>query len=82
MVAGEHGWPSFRQNLKFCICGKRFNLSAIEVGGEQIGHDESFAFRLNKTGSHWLKEETLKLEWDMGEPFGRLSKKDTAKNRG
>jgi len=39
---------------------------AVKVGAEQIGQDESFAFRLNKRGSHWLNEETPKLERDIG----------------
>jgi tRNA(Ser,Leu) C12 N-acetylase TAN1 len=39
---------------------------AVKGGGEQIGQDESFAFRLNKRGSHWLDEETPKLERDIG----------------
>jgi tRNA(Ser,Leu) C12 N-acetylase TAN1 len=40
--------------------------TALKVGAEQIGQDESFAFRLNKRGSHWLDDETPKLERDIG----------------
>jgi tRNA(Ser,Leu) C12 N-acetylase TAN1 len=39
---------------------------AVKIGAEQIGQDESFAFRVNKRGSHRLEESTPDLERDIG----------------
>jgi tRNA(Ser,Leu) C12 N-acetylase TAN1 len=40
--------------------------AAIRIGAAQIGQDESFAFRINKRGSHRLEESTPDLERDIG----------------
>lgn len=40
--------------------------AAVKIGTEQIGEDEKFCFRLHKRGSHWLEQETPKLEYEIG----------------
>jgi tRNA(Ser,Leu) C12 N-acetylase TAN1 len=40
--------------------------AAVKIGAEQIGEDEKFCFRLHKRGSHWLEQETPKLEYEIG----------------
>lgn len=40
--------------------------AAVRIGGEQIGPDESFCFRLHKRGAHGLEHDTLKIEQEIG----------------
>jgi len=40
--------------------------AAVKVGAEHIGGDEKFCFRLHKRGSHWLEQDTPKLEHEIG----------------
>lgn len=40
--------------------------AAVKIGVENIGDDEKFCFRLHKRGSHWLEQETPKLEYEIG----------------
>jgi tRNA(Ser,Leu) C12 N-acetylase TAN1 len=40
--------------------------AAVRIGGEQIGAEESFCFRLHKRGDHGLEQDTLKLEQEIG----------------
>lgn len=40
--------------------------SAVKIGLEQIGENESFCFRLNKRGSHGLDEATPEIEYEIG----------------
>lgn len=40
--------------------------AAIKIGAENIGDGEKFCFRLYKRGSHWLEQETPKLEYEIG----------------
>ena len=40
--------------------------AAVKVGVEQIVGDEKFCFRLHKRGSHWLDQDTPKIEREIG----------------
>jgi tRNA(Ser,Leu) C12 N-acetylase TAN1 len=40
--------------------------AAVRVGREQIGLGESFCFRLHKRGAHFLEQDTLTLEREIG----------------
>lgn len=40
--------------------------AAVKIGAEHISEDEKFCFRLHKRGSHWLEQETPKLEYEIG----------------
>jgi tRNA(Ser,Leu) C12 N-acetylase TAN1 len=40
--------------------------AAVRVSSEHIGVDEKFCFRLHKRGSHWLEQDTPKIEHEIG----------------
>lgn len=40
--------------------------AAVRVGREQVGAAESFCFRLHKRGAHYLAQDTLTLEQEIG----------------
>jgi tRNA(Ser,Leu) C12 N-acetylase TAN1 len=40
--------------------------AAVRIGREQIGPEESFSFRLHKRGVHFLEQDTLTLEQEIG----------------
>lgn len=40
--------------------------AAVKIGAENVGDGEKFCFRLHKRGSHWLEQETPKLEYEIG----------------
>jgi tRNA(Ser,Leu) C12 N-acetylase TAN1 len=40
--------------------------AAVRIGREQIGPEESFSFRLHKRGAHFLEQDTLTLEQEIG----------------
>jgi tRNA(Ser,Leu) C12 N-acetylase TAN1 len=40
--------------------------TAVRIGREQIGPEESFCFRLHKRGAHYLEQDTLTIEQEIG----------------
>jgi tRNA(Ser,Leu) C12 N-acetylase TAN1 len=40
--------------------------AAVRAGREQIGKEESFCFRIHKRGAHFLQQDTLTIEQDIG----------------
>jgi tRNA(Ser,Leu) C12 N-acetylase TAN1 len=40
--------------------------AAVRIGLEQIGPEDSFSFRLHKRGAHFLEQDTLTLEQEIG----------------
>lgn len=40
--------------------------SAVGIGAEHIGENESFAFRIVKRGAHWLDTDTPAIEYEIG----------------
>jgi len=40
--------------------------AAVSIGGEHIGSEDSFSFRLHKRGAHFLERDTLALEREIG----------------
>ena len=41
--------------------------TAVRVGAEQIGPQESFCFRLHKRGAHYLEQDTMVVEREIGD---------------
>jgi tRNA(Ser,Leu) C12 N-acetylase TAN1 len=40
--------------------------AAVRAGREQIGKEESFCFRIHKRGAHFLEQDTLTIEQEIG----------------
>ena len=40
--------------------------AAVRIGREQIGAAESFCFRIHKRGAHFLEQDTLTIEQEIG----------------
>lgn len=40
--------------------------AAVRVGREQIAKEESFCFRIHKRGTHFLEQDTLTIEQEIG----------------
>ena len=40
--------------------------AAVRAGREQIGEQESFCFRIHKRGAHFLEQDTLTIEQEIG----------------
>ncbi len=40
--------------------------AAVRAGREEIGKEESFCFRIHKRGAHFLEQDTLTIEQDIG----------------
>jgi tRNA(Ser,Leu) C12 N-acetylase TAN1 len=40
--------------------------AAVRIGREQIGPDDNFSFRLHKRGAHFLEQDTVTLEQEIG----------------
>jgi len=40
--------------------------AAVRIGREQIGPEESFCFRLHKRGAHYLEQDTITVEQEIG----------------
>jgi tRNA(Ser,Leu) C12 N-acetylase TAN1 len=46
--------------------------AAVRVGREQIDKEESFCFRIHKRGAHYLEQDTLTLEQEIGSAIWKV----------